>query len=480
MRTRHFPHLRASAALVVVASFGLISWTRSSWAEQLLSFEVGFSDPEPYRILEDDYSRFAGKDRLSADSIYRIKLAKALPGDQRMGCVYGPAFEEVSGFAFEEAPEPIADSILHQCVDVVHLDKQSKEVLQVMAGFKTRGILEFLFLPPFPVEPPKKAHENHKDNIPLVAWVPVSEVNGGVEVSERWRSSAYRDTPLTCEGPDCLRIFSVFYAGMPNDTSMLASCWVKTFSKIEGLPVRCQPLLVDTEEMTFVRAVVALLGIVKGETSGMPDSDLYIIPGDLPIEAQDLVVAFEKELLGEKWRLKTERYGLNVYATSGIRNSLVLPGWREQLTISVAAAAYDPTCTMGLRTRDNRSHCLGLIGTTTLYVNKQNTHQSSDWHLPSPAQGAEYADKLTDRMRDLLESFCAKHDRSPTWTNPRTLKCKEGLKRLTQNKTNARGRFRSINDLQCLSVRILPSMSGVRSLRGAGHSQPVLRPETMR
>jgi hypothetical protein len=54
-----------------------------------------------------------------------------------------------------------------------------------------------------------------------------------------------------------------------------------------------------------------------------------------------------------------------------------------------------------------------------LLVNKQNTADPSDWHLPTPQQESEYQDAVMEAVKKAVASVCI----GPNWTDSTALRC---------------------------------------------------------
>jgi hypothetical protein len=124
--------------------------------------------------------------------------------------------------------------------------------------------------------------------------------------------------------------------------------------------------------------------------------------------------ALSSNLANEALSLSIKNRNSTTLAVSPRRTSVVNADYREMLTVRLD---WNEDAFFA---RDYGRLKLGQITvSTTLYVNRLNTSDPEDWHLPTPEQQQTYNDALLQAMKQAVSRRCT----SPAWLDSFTVAC---------------------------------------------------------
>lgn len=269
------------------------------------------------------------------------------------------------------------------------------------------------YLPPFPIELP---HRTPKlpglGNEITWGWVPIDQVNQGKQKLTQWREMALSGAVFDCEDLICHVLVEGVNEKQDSTEITYAVCRVDRVGDVIGAPRWCEQMAIILGEEIWLHAIIGSYSVAYA--MGRPDFSLRILPispshalPTMKVVAKAIDGAFRDPPLA----LESQSLGDNaIIAAASFRVSPVLEGWREIVTIRVdLREAYW-----------NGPGAIGVIISTTLYVNRQNTSAPRDWSLPTRQQEVLYLAQIRRQIRGAVASLCKKAE----WMNQEDVLCK--------------------------------------------------------
>ncbi len=281
------------------------------------------------------------------------------------------------------------------------------------------GIGGQTYLPPFPFALPSQMPSG-PEHVGQFSWAPVTEVRDGPKILAQWRELAKAGSFFDCKDYLCMIVVHSLSADQDAQET-LDECTIFRANGIVGAPRHCTQIAILTSDRAWIKVVT---GYVSGAAEiGLPDTTLEIVgklpttgeslfSGDhkLPVSLTSVLTATAKALSLPPLRLITQHNGdTSVLGIASYRLSPILSGWRELLTVRVDVSdlSWEPI------------PAVGVTISTTLYVNRQNTDRTEDWHLPAPSQEEAYLAAIRTNLKEPLESLCKRFE----WSDSDTLVC---------------------------------------------------------
>lgn len=262
-----------------------------------------------------------------------------------------------------------------------------------------------ILLPPYTAHLPVLRDTTSYERIET-GWAPISEILSGEEVLQSWRSYANSGQPFTCENQECEIVVNAPDKG-------LARCFIlKTVTGELGTPSNCR-FIAKQEDGTFFLRVIRDSGLVSAD-SGRRDFDI-VVHGALAQKRSRLEPLLIKALQDNPLSLSVshEQNG-DIVGIASYRSSKVLVGWREIVTIRISFGFNDRDHGEIYSSHINRKRLpkspptITIQAISTLYVNRQNTDNHSDWILPSKTQESQWQSALSGNIKTRLHGLCPK------------------------------------------------------------------------
>jgi len=237
-------------------------------------------------------------------------------------------------------------------------------------------------------------------------WVPVSEAAGGSERLRVLEDHLGASDPIACDDFRCY--FSRIGSDWVSKASILASCASFKVGDVYSAP-DCRPLAFREAGESWVLALVGRYGEDEGHygpplgASQFPTGVSGGLPSDLEIRR-----AVAEALTTPQVSLSLASIPVPNRIVAGIdgRVSTILAPLRETVTVDVEMVHSD----FG----DN---VVGLWPEIRLYVNRYNTDDPKDWHLPSVREDDTYRRAILLALKKKLATLCrnAQTDPSSDW-----------------------------------------------------------------
>jgi hypothetical protein len=257
------------------------------------------------------------------------------------------------------------------------------------------------FLPPFPIALPSEDSKLRFHDTERV-WTPLKDVSHGEAHLTAWTKLVASGSIFSCDQLACFTIIRAI--SETGKERILAECSIAN-QALMGAPQDCKPLVITFGGNSWMAATVGSRDEMA--SMGRPDFTLTIRHKS-PLSGSTILRAIETALTGAPLLLSATRVETTLIGTAEYRSSPILPGWRELVTVRV-----DVTSSRHF------SDYTGVTISTTLYVNRQNTVQPADWHLPTPAQEQAYSRAILSDLKTPIQALCL----SSEWVDDKTLRC---------------------------------------------------------
>ena len=276
----------------------------------------------------------------------------------------------------------------------------------------TPAIHEFEFLPKWPPLLPEDVESKYFDDdnpgfvnldssfIGDLTWLPVDLALSGSDAVNRWQKLAETGSPFGCREDFC----DVVVSGVTNSKEeTLIVCRTQSSSSSEvGAPDRCKQVVIFANDKTWILAVGAewsgslIHAEAVGYAVGEPDFEL-VVASRHPVLSSTLLSAARTALAVPPFSLSVQDSTLlpssAVIGTAKYRNSSILKGWREIVTVR-----------LDVTQENNEAH---FIASMTIYLNKQNTPNVEEYSGPNALQQEKYLKALRKQlMTELGGSLC--------------------------------------------------------------------------
>jgi hypothetical protein len=201
----------------------------------------------------------------------------------------------------------------------------------------------------------------------------------------------------------------------------LAACEVAKIGARVGAAKFCRAIYWSGKKTEQFAAVIGTSAI--GCRVGRPDFAIRI--RGIGKESIPNVLSLAQQALAEKpLMLDTQVNESDVLGISDHRVSPVLDGgYREVVTVRIdvkGGMVRDLVDPRSVDEVNDGSPMVGTIVSTDMLVNKLNTDQKSDWHLPSDAQQEAYLRGIKEALKARLSSICS----DAAWLDDKTLSCR--------------------------------------------------------
>lgn len=267
-----------------------------------------------------------------------------------------------------------------------------------------------------------------------VAWVPESQVLNGHALTDTWQKEADGGEHTDCDPKGCHIIVYAVPRGHwapailnPNapttakapppsrpeseppiadvrDT-LLARCYAERISGELGVPEDCLHIATFASGKRWVRVTLGFYGdgSRSSATSAGPEprsADFRLVDAR-SVTLPRVIAAVEAALRAPPLALETDITGNVVRGLSKpkFRVSSVLrppPTWREFVQTHVVAT----------ETGSGASHAVSVMLDVSVNVNRQNTTDSEDWHLPTDQQLDAYRAAIEDQIAKAMSALC--------------------------------------------------------------------------
>jgi hypothetical protein len=253
-------------------------------------------------------------------------------------------------------------------------------------------LIEFLQPFPFPFDSAGRDVPRLVNGM-RTTWAPEASVDQGKSVLKPILRSAKLRQPMSCDYEDCRIAVSVHG---PN-TQTLAICSALSLGKQLGPPKDCEVVAVRNRQQWWMEVIDqawsqghAMSPVYNLEIRGLPRSSI--------LATLDKALSSAPLSLPNR-TVKTDR----VMAVAPKRFSRILSGgWFEWAQILVE---LDEEFQMQV--------------SLDLLVNKQNTSDPADWHLPTYQQEDEYRKAIAETVTGALAAICIE----PVWSGSDALRC---------------------------------------------------------
>ncbi len=224
-------------------------------------------------------------------------------------------------------------------------------------------------------------------------FVPLKVVRSGDKIFQEWKSLAESGETFNCSGATCNVIVEATGDNKPSNELWYASCNVKKIGNTIGAPEYCNQIAVENEKGVWIEAITGASESPQAML-GRPDFSLKI--HGTPPDGTSISKRVSEALKSSPLELETSIYGDHtVFGIASYRVSKVLPGWREIVTVRVDLGSSGWS----------ESKYTGVVISTTLYVNRQNTTSPNDWNLPTEQQNNAYLNIIKSGMLNSLKDI---------------------------------------------------------------------------
>ena len=151
--------------------------------------------------------------------------------------------------------------------------------------------------------------------------------------------------------------------------------------------------------MSWVRLTVGYRYIKAHKHQGPPiyEWHLLVMSDRGHITVADVQFLIIEALRTKPLSLDGRVVGSLIQATADGRPSPILAPWREKVAVTAVVELPDPEIPWAY-----------VYGGLTVFVNRQDTERSIDWHEPSQSQAERYREVLVASVAKLLTRLCSK------------------------------------------------------------------------
>lgn len=279
-----------------------------------------------------------------------------------------------------------------------------------------------VFAPPFAAAIGATARASLKDEyldlllqrdsplVEQVGWAPAAQVrNANVLLSDYERRARSHDL-FGCSGNECITIVELLANDGTSPKRVLGACRVSRINGRAGPPEYCEGIVVQTQDEVWLKAAVA--DVAEGG-QGQPDFAFNAIgPPNASFGA--MRDAIRQAMTTPPLSLSVQAAPFGFLGVGDRRTSVIDQYFREMLTVRIDWVEAD------IFSRElGRLRLAKAMVSTTIYVNRLNTSDADDWHLPSAEQQQAYQRLLTAAVKSAVMSRCAQ----PTWIDSFTVAC---------------------------------------------------------
>jgi len=247
------------------------------------------------------------------------------------------------------------------------------------------------------------------DFAPLTRWVPVSFVTDGADVFTAIQKAA--DSPAICKDSLCHGILRSF-GGTKETARVQGYSYCASYVAKNGMSApSCAPVALMDRDQVWLLAVVGKRPPPPPPPPPMPQAYPVSIGGTKLPSMDKIEDAVAKALARPILSLSIVPVPVqdSLKAMALPRPSLVNPPWREWATVRVDLVPNGSGIT----------RYVSFYPDITLYVNRQNTPDPSDWRMPSQDQQARFNQAVVKALKQTLSSLCPQG----TWHIDSVLMC---------------------------------------------------------
>lgn len=299
---------------------------------------------------------------------------------------------------------------------------------QSCSEFPRERCVDGLFTAPFPPAlassdlEPGQTWKNPAEISSLISdddfsWAPSDSVAGSAGLLQKYRSLANSGMLFACEGPeiktanrDCK--FISYSSSQPN---LLISCFV---DEPNDPPEGCAPLALSE----FGRDWISIRTKEPEEIGGPADDyQLQIFSTNRSMTTR-ILDALAAGFSLSPLTLRISSLADGVKGVSEYRASQVLNGWREYVVVRTSidnVVCVDGAVSDSARGNPSLRSPYCLQYNFQMWINRQNTTISSDWHRPSETQEKVYQHAIETVLHERLSHLCA----TPLWRTDNILRC---------------------------------------------------------
>lgn len=227
-----------------------------------------------------------------------------------------------------------------------------------------------------------------------------------------WYAAANQGDLSSCQGPYCITIVRNTAPKHSNKQAVmdsLSSCAIANINGKTGAPENCETIFAATKTSKYVQAIVGEGQDECNAAIGRPDFNL-IIEGVPKRKRTDVLTYIIDRLQAVPLNLTANMFPHFVFGVSDRRLSPILSGYRERVTVRVDVDDINSAGELILE---------GMMISTDLLVNRQNTDQPSEWHAPSEQQQETYVSAIRATLKQKIDNICA----AGHWRDSEILTC---------------------------------------------------------
>jgi len=268
-----------------------------------------------------------------------------------------------------------------------------------------------VFAPHFPAAVPATTAASLRDKyldlllqrdsplIDQVGWAPSAQVRSGRKLVADYEERARLHATFGCRHNECLTIVELLQSGTgTGDLHVLGACRVIRIGRLVGPPEFCEAITVQKGSELWLKAVVA--DIPEGG-QGQPDFSINAIgPSNASFAAARDAV--RQALMSSPAQLTVQSTPFGFLGVSDRRTSIIDRYFREMLTVRVDWVEGDI-----FNPQLGRLRFAKAMVSTTVYVNRLNTTDVEDWHLPTREQEQHYGEILMSAVKTAVQKRCA-------------------------------------------------------------------------
>lgn len=243
-----------------------------------------------------------------------------------------------------------------------------------------------------------------------VGWAPAAQVRNAHALLADYEQRARSHASFGCRGGECIAIVELLTNERETGARVLGACRIIRIQGRVGPPEFCEAISLQLGADLWLKAIVA--DIPEGG-QGQPDFAINAIgpPNANFAASRD---AIRQAITSSPIQLTVQGAPFGLLGVSDRRTSIVDRDFREMLTVRIDWIEADM-----FSVQFGRLRLAKAMVSTTIYVNRLNTSDAEDWHLPSPEQEQRYRQMLTTAVKSALLSRCT----TPTWLDSFTVTC---------------------------------------------------------
>lgn len=242
------------------------------------------------------------------------------------------------------------------------------------------------FVSKFPVADPRREYPRGMESFD--GWLQLTdEILDADESIRQWEAAANNGDYLECRESDCLSVVST------RNPQGLALCSTSVAGTVSGAPEHCRQVYVVSADARWIRVVIgALLPAPPVGAGGRKDLEFKLV------DVEESVVPTLRKEIKLSFSQKPLRLSFNSSESTSVTGvvdglaSEVLRGWREQMTVRVDIYKKDSN--------------VKVVVSSTVYLNRQNTESSEDWHQPTILQTAQYVEAMKNSTYLGINASC--------------------------------------------------------------------------